>query len=81
MLLVLVYRVVLEIISGISSTTMVECTSIVAPTEYVKDVKFVDDKSLVLALSKQCVSCSIQSSAFSMTDILISLVPPTLSPI
>lgn len=49
-----IYRVVLEIKNGMSSTKSVEGAEIKTAGWEVRDVKFVDDDELVLAVSAQC---------------------------
>ena len=56
--LVRVYKVLLEIENGMSTTTSVETASIRLAGFEVKDVKFVDDDEFMLATSDECKSCS-----------------------
>lgn len=56
--LVRVYRIVLEIENGMSTTTSVEIASVRLTGFDVKDVKFVDDDEFVLATSNESKSCS-----------------------
>ena len=53
-----VYRIVLEIENGMSTTTSVEIASVRLADFDVKDVKFVDDDEFVLATSDESKSCS-----------------------
>ena len=46
-----IYRLVLEIRNGMSSTKSVECAVIETAGWEVRDVKFIDDDELVLAVS------------------------------
>lgn len=52
--LVRVYKILLEIQNGISSTKSVESAMIETAGWEVRDVKFVDDDELVLAVSTKC---------------------------
>ena len=49
-----IYKILLEIKNGISSTKSVEGAVIKTAGWEVRDVKFVDDKELVLAVSTKC---------------------------
>lgn len=53
-----VYRIVLEIENGMSTTTRVEIASVRLAGFDVKDVKFVDDDEFVLATADESKSCS-----------------------
>lgn len=52
--LVRIYRIVLEIKNGMSSTKSVEGAVIKTASWEFRDVKFVDDDELVLAVSAEC---------------------------
>lgn len=52
--LVRIYRIVLEIKNGMSSTKSVEGAVIKTASWEFRDVKFVDDDELVLAVSAKC---------------------------
>lgn len=52
--LVRIYRILLGIKNGTSSTKSLECAVIKTAGWEVRDVKFVDDDELVLAVSAQC---------------------------
>ena len=56
--LVRVYKIVLEIENGMSTTTSVEIASVRLAGFEVKDVKFIDDDEIVLATSDECKLCS-----------------------
>lgn len=58
-ILVRVYRIVLEIENGMSTTTSVEIASVRLAGFDVKDVKFIDDDEFVLATSDECKSCPL----------------------
>ena len=58
-MLVRVYRIVLEIENGMSTTTRVEAASVRLAGLDVKDVKFVDDDEFVLATSDESKQCSL----------------------
>ena len=49
-----IYKILLEIKNGISSTKSVECAVIKTAGWQVRDVKFVDDNELMLAVSTKC---------------------------
>lgn len=49
-----IYRIVLQIENGMSTTTRVECASLQIVGLDVKDIKFVDDDDLILAVSDGC---------------------------
>ena len=53
-----IYRIVLEIENGMSTTTSVEIASVRLAGFDVKDAKFVDDDEFVLATSDESKSCS-----------------------
>ena len=57
-MLVRVYRIVLEIENGMSTTTSVEAASVRLAGLDVKDVKFVDDDEFVIATSDESKRCS-----------------------
>lgn len=58
--LVRIYRIVLGIKNGMSSTKSVEIAVIRTASWEVKDVKFVDDDEIVLAVSAKCkATCAI----------------------
>ena len=52
--LVRIFRIVLEIENGMSSTKSVEVAVIKTAGWEVKDVKFVDDDEIMLAVSAKC---------------------------
>ena len=49
-----VYRIVFRIQSGMSMTEDIECASLRSSGWNIKDVKFVDDKDVMLAMSNNC---------------------------
>ncbi|MCJ1435652.1 hypothetical protein MMC27_005027 [Xylographa pallens] len=51
--LVMIYRVVIKIVNGLSSTKAVECASIHLPLGVIKDVKFADDNTLIVAYTEE----------------------------
>ena len=66
-----VYKITLEVKSGISSAAALECISIQCPHEEVKDVKFVDEDMLMVALCGNCL-CSRLSHDMITDTILAS---------
>lgn len=49
-----IYRLVLNIENGVSSTEPVELALVRVPDGTVDDIKFVDDEALMLSISKRC---------------------------
>ncbi|MCJ1379769.1 hypothetical protein MMC17_002872 [Xylographa soralifera] len=47
--LVMIHRVVLQVVNGISSTKAIERASIRLPAGVIKDIKFADDETMILA--------------------------------
>lgn len=49
-----IYRLVLDIENGVSATEPVELATIRLPDGTVDDIKFVDDETLMLSITKEC---------------------------
>lgn len=73
-----IYRLVLNIENGVSATEPVELATIRLADGTVDDIKFVDDETLMLSISKDCwCSKSINTEQFLQLILVICSFFPT----